>query len=169
MLHYGADHLASGTSLLFPPPSSYIFLSAYVFLRSSIMLTLPLRLDIIADSPATQCYTGNYLDTPRKTVHGGPKLKYSPYSAVAIELQGWVDAINHPEWGVDQFCKCYYRPSCRYLLVGLILTCENNGWGTNLMLILVPFYLFRVDEPGKDFKWSTTYKFSILEGGSDDD
>lgn len=87
-----------------------------------------IRLDIISDSPATQCYTGNYLNTPRKTVHGGPKFKYSPYSAVAIELQGWVDAINHPEWGVDQFY-----------------------------------------EPGKDFKWSTTYKFSVLEGGSDDD
>lgn len=102
-------HLSSSHHLL---DSLSLPLSTSVVLPCSVTLTLSFRLDIISDSPATQCYTGNYLNTPRKTVHGGPKFKYSPYSAVAIELQGWVDAINHPEWGIDQFCK-YYHPSCR--------------------------------------------------------
>ncbi|KAI0321397.1 galactose mutarotase-like protein [Amylostereum chailletii] len=80
-----------------------------------------IRVDIFADSPAVQVYTANYLLTPRKEVHGGPTLFYSPQSAVAIEQEGWIAAINNPEWGIDQ-----------------------------------------IYEPGKDFKWSTTYKFSTI-------
>ncbi|KAI0062709.1 galactose mutarotase-like protein [Artomyces pyxidatus] len=80
-----------------------------------------IRLDVVSDSPATQVYTANGLSTPRKAVHGGPGLLYGPHSAVAIEQEGWVDAINHPEWGVDQ-----------------------------------------IYAPGKNFTWSTTYKFSLL-------
>lgn len=63
------------------------------------------RLDITSDSPGVQVYTGNYLGTPRKAVHGGATLLYSPHSAVAIEQQGWVDAINNPEWNIDQICE----------------------------------------------------------------
>ncbi|KAI0044790.1 galactose mutarotase-like protein [Auriscalpium vulgare] len=80
-----------------------------------------IRVDITSDSPAVQVYTGNYLGTPRKAVHGGPTLTYNPHSAVAIEQQGWIDAINNPEWGIDQ-----------------------------------------IYEPGRDFTWSTTYKFSTF-------
>ena len=49
-------------------------------------------------------YTGFWLNTPRKKVHGGPSKTYSKWSAVAIEQEGYIDAINTPEWGVDQIC-----------------------------------------------------------------
>jgi aldose 1-epimerase len=49
-------------------------------------------------------YTAYWLNTPRKVTHGGPSVNYTSFSAVAIEQQGYVDAINTPEWGVDQIC-----------------------------------------------------------------
>ena len=79
-----------------------------------------IKLDITTNQPAVQVYTGNYLDTPRKVTHGGPSLNYTRWSAVAIEQMGssysfwittsfsqtsfigWLDAINTPEWHVDQ-------------------------------------------------------------------
>lgn len=63
------------------------------------------RLDVISNQPVVQIYTSNWLSIPRKVVHGGPTLLYDAHSAVAIELQGYVDAINNPAWGVDQICK----------------------------------------------------------------
>jgi aldose 1-epimerase len=30
---------------------------------------------------------------------------YGPWAAVALEQQGYVDAINTPEWNVDQICE----------------------------------------------------------------
>ena len=67
-----------------------------------------LRLDVTTDNPAVQVYTGYWLDTPRKVVHGGPDVNYTKWSAVAIEQEGYIDAINTPEWGVDQICECAY-------------------------------------------------------------
>ncbi|KAH8111265.1 galactose mutarotase-like protein [Phellopilus nigrolimitatus] len=61
-----------------------------------------IRLDITTNQPAVQVYTGYWLDTPRKVVHGGPSLNYTKWSAVAIEQEGYIDAINTPEWGVNQ-------------------------------------------------------------------
>ncbi|GJE96237.1 galactose mutarotase [Phanerochaete sordida] len=61
-----------------------------------------IRLDITTNNPATQVYTAYWLNTPRKKVHGGPSLNYTSYSAVAIEQEGYIDAINTPEWGVNQ-------------------------------------------------------------------
>ncbi|ETW76153.1 hypothetical protein HETIRDRAFT_461139 [Heterobasidion irregulare TC 32-1] len=80
-----------------------------------------IKVEITTNQPAVQVYTGNYLDTPRKAVHGGPTLLYSPHSAVAIEQEGYIAAINNPEWNIDQ-----------------------------------------IYAPGKDFTWSTVYKFSIV-------
>jgi aldose 1-epimerase len=65
-----------------------------------------IRVDIFSNQPAVQVYTANYLDTPRKAVHGGPSLVYAPQSAVAIEQEGWIAAINNPEWNIDQICMC---------------------------------------------------------------
>ncbi|KAF8680572.1 Aldose 1-epimerase [Rhizoctonia solani] len=79
-----------------------------------------IRLDVTTNQPVVQVYTGNWLAMPRKKVHGGPSLQYEKFSAVAIEPEGYVDAINNPAWGVDQI---YY--------------------------------------PGRDFKWATTYQFSV--------
>lgn len=50
-------------------------------------------------------YTAYWLNTPRKEVHGGPSLVYDSWSAVAIEQQGYVDAVNTPEWNVNQICE----------------------------------------------------------------
>ncbi|CAL1715930.1 unnamed protein product [Somion occarium] len=61
-----------------------------------------IRLDVTTDSPAVQVYTAFWLDTPRKVVHGGPGLNYTSFAAVAIEQEGYIDAVNTPEWGVDQ-------------------------------------------------------------------
>ncbi|KAG7090153.1 hypothetical protein E1B28_011762 [Marasmius oreades] len=61
-----------------------------------------IRLDITSNQPAVQVYTSFWLNTPRKVVHGGPSKNYTSWSAVAIEQEGYVDAINTPEWGVDQ-------------------------------------------------------------------
>ncbi|KAJ7100042.1 galactose mutarotase-like protein [Mycena belliarum] len=59
------------------------------------------RLDITTDQPAVQVYTAS-LNMPRKGVHGGPAKQYGERSTVAIEQEGWLDAINTPEWGVNQ-------------------------------------------------------------------
>ncbi|KAF5336804.1 hypothetical protein D9758_015850 [Tetrapyrgos nigripes] len=61
-----------------------------------------IRVDISTNQPAVQVYTSYWLDTPRKLVHGGPSLNYSKWDAVAIEQEGYIDAINTPEWGVNQ-------------------------------------------------------------------
>ncbi|KAI0773486.1 galactose mutarotase-like protein [Fomes fomentarius] len=61
-----------------------------------------IKLEVTTSNPAVQVYTGFWLNTPRKEVHGGPSKTYSKWSAVAIEQQGYNDAINTPEWGVDQ-------------------------------------------------------------------
>jgi len=79
------------------------------------------RLEVTTNNPAAQVYTGYWLNTPRKQAHGGPSLNYTKWSAVAIEQEGYIDAINTPEWGVDQI---YY--------------------------------------PGKDYEWSSTYRFSVV-------
>ncbi|KAF8500031.1 galactose mutarotase-like protein [Gautieria morchelliformis] len=64
--------------------------------------TSGIRLDMTTNQPAVQMYTTNFLSTPRKAVHGGPSLNYTTWSAVAIEQMGYLDAINTPEWHVDQ-------------------------------------------------------------------
>ncbi|OJT14643.1 Aldose 1-epimerase [Trametes pubescens] len=61
-----------------------------------------IRLDVTTNNPAVQVYTAFWLDTPRKKVHGGPSLNYTKWTAVAIEHEGYIDAINTPEWHVDQ-------------------------------------------------------------------
>ncbi|KAG9124340.1 hypothetical protein FRC07_011977 [Ceratobasidium sp. 392] len=81
-----------------------------------------IKLQITSNQPVVQIYSGNWLQIPRKIAHGGPSLIYDQYSAVAIEPEGYIDAINNPEWGVDQI---YY--------------------------------------PGRDFKWASTYQFSVVK------
>ncbi|KAJ6523699.1 galactose mutarotase-like protein [Mycena vulgaris] len=59
------------------------------------------RVDISTNQPAVQVYTAS-LNMPRKSAHGGPGKQYGERSTVAVEQEGWLDAINTPEWGVDQ-------------------------------------------------------------------
>jgi len=62
-----------------------------------------IKMEVInTNQPTVQMYTGNWLGAnPRKRVHGGPTLNYAQWSGLAIEQQGYVDAINNPEWKQD--------------------------------------------------------------------
>ncbi|KAI0031683.1 galactose mutarotase-like protein [Vararia minispora EC-137] len=81
-----------------------------------------IRIEMFSDQPAVQVYSGNGMGTtPRKEVHGGSELVYGKNSAVVIEQEGWIDAVNSPQWNVDQ-----------------------------------------IYEPGKNYVWDTTYRFSIV-------
>ena len=84
-------------------------------------------------------YTGYWLNTPRKLVHGGPDVNYTKWSAVAIEQEGYIDAINTPEWGVDQICEFnFMRRGSRQLAQ------------------------LQTDYPGKDYYWESVYQFSTV-------
>ncbi|KAJ7595649.1 galactose mutarotase-like protein [Mycena floridula] len=64
-----------------------------------------IRLDISTNQPAVQVFAASFFDLvniPRKVVHGGPDAFYKAWSVVAIEQEGYVSAINIPEWHVDQ-------------------------------------------------------------------
>ncbi|KAF8661212.1 hypothetical protein AX16_001492 [Volvariella volvacea WC 439] len=61
-----------------------------------------IRVDITTNQPAVQIYSAFWMNTVRKTVHGGPDVRYGRWSGIAIEQQGHVAAINTPEWGIDQ-------------------------------------------------------------------
>ncbi|KJA21572.1 hypothetical protein HYPSUDRAFT_202912 [Hypholoma sublateritium FD-334 SS-4] len=63
--------------------------------------TSGIQLDITTNQSAIVVYTSYWLNTPRKAIHGGPGAKYGSSSAVAIEQQGHIAAINIPEWDVD--------------------------------------------------------------------
>jgi aldose 1-epimerase len=81
------------------------------------------------------------MNSIRKKAHGGPEKRYGRWSAVAIEQQGYVAAINTPEWGIDQICECMPSSGSRSLEL------------TGVMII---------DSPKRPFEWSTTYKFSSM-------
>ncbi|PSS05473.1 hypothetical protein PHLCEN_2v3755 [Hermanssonia centrifuga] len=77
-----------------------------------------IRLDVTTNNPATQVFTAyglQLLNMSRKLVHGGPRLIYESSAGVAIEQEGYIDAINTPEWGVDQICTA--GPGTRLRLV----------------------------------------------------
>lgn len=63
------------------------------------------RLSIKTNQEAAVVYTAWWLNAPRKAVHGGPSKRYLNSSAVAIEQQGLIDAINTPIWNDNQICK----------------------------------------------------------------
>ncbi|KAM0753353.1 galactose mutarotase-like protein [Meredithblackwellia eburnea MCA 4105] len=63
-----------------------------------------IKLSVRTNQPAAQVYSCNGQNgvTPRKFSQGGPKETYGKYSCVVLEQQGWIDAINNPQWGQDQ-------------------------------------------------------------------
>jgi len=66
-----------------------------------------IKLDIFTNQPALQVYTCNgifnaSLPIPRKTTQGGPDSIYADHSCVVIENESLIDAINNPEFGVNQ-------------------------------------------------------------------
>jgi len=66
-----------------------------------------IRLDIYTNQPAIQVYTCNGIFNPdvlipRKKDQGGPPAVYTDHSCIVIENESVIDAINNPEFGVDQ-------------------------------------------------------------------
>ncbi|KAG7096790.1 hypothetical protein E1B28_004200 [Marasmius oreades] len=71
-----------------------------------------IKLDITTNQPALQIYTCNGLDgtIPRKKEQGGPEATYGKHSCLVIEQESIIDAINNPEFGVNQI----FGPERRY-------------------------------------------------------
>ncbi|EPQ59403.1 galactose mutarotase-like protein [Gloeophyllum trabeum ATCC 11539] len=66
-----------------------------------------IRLDVVTNQPALQVYTcdGIYnasLPIPRKAAHGGNGTYYTDHSCLVVEQESWIDAINQPDYGIDQ-------------------------------------------------------------------
>ncbi|WP_420583715.1 aldose epimerase family protein [Ruegeria sp.] len=54
------------------------------------------RMDLSTTEPGLQVYSGTYLNHPgRKTLSGAP---YMAWSGLALEPQGWPDAVNNPAY-----------------------------------------------------------------------
>ena len=79
---------------------------SFVCFRKIEMFMGKNRLEITTDQDAVQIYSSWGMNsTGRKVAHGGAKINYGRYSGVAIEQQNLIDAINTPEWGVNQICE----------------------------------------------------------------
>jgi len=66
-----------------------------------------IKLEVTTDQRALQVYTCNgifnaSLPIPRKVDQGGPDAVYDDHTCVVIEQESWIDAINHPNFGIDQ-------------------------------------------------------------------
>ncbi|PKS08749.1 hypothetical protein jhhlp_004802 [Lomentospora prolificans] len=74
-----------------------------------------IQLDIYSDQEAVQLYSCNFQDggMPLKKTQGffdNPDFPRTipKYGCVVIEVQEWIDGINHPEWGRD--AKQFFEP-----------------------------------------------------------
>lgn len=78
-----------------------------------------IKLSVTSDQPAIQAYTCDGISSakgnlPRKRAHGGDGTLnkfYDNHSCVVLEMEGYIDGINHPEWNQDQI----YDPSRPYV------------------------------------------------------
>ncbi|KAH7931243.1 galactose mutarotase-like protein [Leucogyrophana mollusca] len=75
-----------------------------------------IRMDVVTNQPALQMYTCNgiynaTLPIPRKGSQGGPDYHYQDHSCVVIEQESYIDAINNPEYNVNQI----YGPGRDYV------------------------------------------------------
>ncbi|TFK43402.1 galactose mutarotase-like domain-containing protein [Crucibulum laeve] len=66
-----------------------------------------IKLDIFTNQAALQIYSCNgifnaSLPIPRKKSQGGPIATYADHSCIVIENESLIDAINNPEFGVNQ-------------------------------------------------------------------
>lgn len=74
-----------------------------------------IRMDVTTNQPALQIYTCNgifnsSLPIPRKASQGGPATFYENHSCIVVEQESYIDAINNPEFGINQI----YGPSRPY-------------------------------------------------------
>ena len=87
---------------------------------SARVLTPLNRLDVLTNQPALQIYTCNGIynasdPIPRKMSQGGTGNAtdgpvYEDHSCLVLEQESYLDAINNPEFGVDQI----YGPNRPY-------------------------------------------------------
>ncbi|KAK0490853.1 galactose mutarotase-like protein [Armillaria novae-zelandiae] len=73
------------------------------------------RIDVVTNQPALQVYTCNGIFNAsqpilKKASHGSPSLFYGKHSCLVVEHESWIDAINNPEFGVNQI----YEPGRAY-------------------------------------------------------
>jgi len=65
-----------------------------------------IKLDVTTDQIALQVYTCNGVASPvaipRKKDQGGPSTTYADHSCLVIEQESWIDAINNPNFGINQ-------------------------------------------------------------------
>lgn len=64
------------------------------------------RLELRADQPGLQVYTGNFLERTRRSTSGG---RYRQGDGIALEPQLFPDSPNHPEWP-----SAWLRPGSTY-------------------------------------------------------
>jgi len=67
-------------------------------LRSVALLRDPASgrtLEVLADQPGIQVYTGNFLDG---TVKGKGGVVYGKHAGICLETQKYPDSIHHPDW-----------------------------------------------------------------------
>lgn len=66
-----------------------------------------IRMEVHSDQVAAQVYTaiGFNGSVPRKASQGGPGQKYGKMSAIALEQQNLIDAVNQPGWEAKPFLK----------------------------------------------------------------
>lgn len=97
-----------------------------------------IKVSVSSDQPAIQVYTCSGINSPskgsipRKRSHGGDGTLdkiYDNYSCVVLEMEDYIDGINHPEWGRDQI----YGPD------------RNYTWNAQ-------YKFSHVDENGKDIE-----------------
>jgi len=74
-----------------------------------------IKLDVTTDQIALQVYSCNgifdpTLPIPRKADQGGPGTVYDNHSCLVIEQESYIDAINNPEFGINQI----YGPNRPY-------------------------------------------------------
>lgn len=75
-----------------------------------------IALSMSTDQPSVQFYSANMLNgsIPRKRSQGGPGVGYGHWSAVVLEAQGLVDAINNPEWWSLGYPSSILAPGATY-------------------------------------------------------
>ncbi|KAJ7765020.1 galactose mutarotase-like domain-containing protein [Mycena maculata] len=66
-----------------------------------------IKLEVTTNQPALQVYTCNGifnpdLPIPRKVDQGGPDTVYADHSCLVVEQESWIDAINNPNFGINQ-------------------------------------------------------------------
>ena len=70
--------------------------------------TTGIQLDIYTNQQSLQIYSCNNqngsIPVKKSQQHGDGGTTYVPkYGCLVVETQQWIDGVNHPEWGQDQF------------------------------------------------------------------